>query len=68
VFGNVKDKSLREILESEQYQKMVKMHEGNFLNCDLPLCDNCNLLLPATLRNKIGRWVFLHIKRRYIGR
>lgn len=68
VFGNINDKSLKDILESEAYQKMVKMHEGNFLNCPLPLCDNCSILLPATLRNKVARWIFLHIKRRYAGR
>lgn len=67
IFGNVKKDSLKSIVESDKYQAMIKMHGGDFLKPRVPVCDNCELLVPASLRNKIARWIFLHVKRKYFG-
>jgi radical SAM protein with 4Fe4S-binding SPASM domain len=66
VFGNVKEKSLKEILESPDYQRAIYYHKKGYFK-KLPLCENCDCLVPATIRNKIARFIFLHIKKRYGG-
>lgn len=66
IYGNAKEKSLKEILESQAYQKAIYYHRtGQFDK--LSLCENCDCLVPATLRNRIARYIFVHIKKRYGG-
>jgi MoaA/NifB/PqqE/SkfB family radical SAM enzyme len=66
VYGNVKEKTIKEVIMSPAYQKMLEIHKKRRFEL-LPICDNCDQLLPATLRNRIGRFKCKFIERRYIG-
>jgi len=52
VYGNVRNKSVKEIMLSLPYQSMLKIHKERKFEL-LPICDNCDQLIPNNLRNKI---------------
>ena len=66
IFGNVKEKTIREIIMSPSYQKMLEIHKKRNFEL-LPVCDNCDQLVPATLRNRLARFKCRVIEGRYIG-
>jgi len=66
VYGNIKEKTIREIIMSPAYQKMLEIHEKRKFEL-LPVCDSCDQLVPATLRNRLARFKCKFIERKYIG-
>lgn len=66
VYGNVKDKGLKEIIMSQEFQKMLEIHKkGKFES--IPVCDNCDQLLPATIKNRVARFKFKFLEGRHTG-
>lgn len=66
LYGNVKTNSLKRIMMSPLYQGMLKIHKKRQFK-KIPLCDNCDQLIPATLRNRAARFKCKFIEGRYAG-
>jgi len=62
VLGNVKDNTIREVINSEKYQDFCNKLKRRKYN-ELPYCNICDQPEPYTLINRIKRIYYLNIKR-----
>jgi radical SAM protein with 4Fe4S-binding SPASM domain len=61
VLGNVKENSIFEILQKKEYKELLKNLALRRFN-NLPLCKDCDQLIPLTLDNVLKRIFYLGIK------
>lgn len=62
VLGNVRKNSIYEILHKKQYKELLRNLALRRFN-GLPLCNECDQLIPLTLGNVIKRIFYLSVKR-----